>query len=338
MKTRILLALLALLVLAACTKTETLDLNNVQPDENVKEQSAEILEEYNPNINPADFSADITNKYFKLTPRTKWIYEGKTEEGLERIEYYVLDETKTVMGVTARVVWDRVWLDGDLIEETFDWYSQDKEGNVWYFGEETYEVFQGEIQNTNGAWEAGIDGALPGIYMKASPKIGDSYYQEYYEGEAEDRGDVLSLTENVKVPMGSFANCLKTRDYTLLDPGADEHKYYCIETGNVVLEIGLEDGERVELISLEHDVDPSKESVKLPKVEVIEQPQPKSGDITEEEAIEIALLEVSGEVTDVAKERKFGRNCYVIEIDADNGPETDVIIEISTGEVLAVEE
>jgi hypothetical protein len=350
MNAKIFFVLLAILAMVAgCTNTEQLDLGEDSSGDNIDASGGnEDSDTYNPTINPADFSADITNKYFRLTPRTKWIYQGQTEDGLERIEYYVTEKTRVVMGVPTRIVWDRVWLDGELIEETFDWYTQDKEGNVWYFGEETYEVFDGEIENTNGAWEAGKDGALPGIMVKADPKVGDSYYQEYYVGQAEDRGDVLSLTETVSVPLGTLKNCMKTRDYNPLAPDADEHKYYCPEVGSVALEVSLEDGERVELISVEHDVDPSPGSVLdgTAKSAKTEEPEAEettgdtsAGPVTEEEAVEIALERVPGEATDVARETKSGKRCYAVEIQPeDGGPETDVFVEIATGKIIAVED
>ena len=297
--------------------------------EPAKEIAAEeqVIEDYSPEINPANFAANVTNKYFALVPGRKMIYEGETEDGTERIEVYVMRGTKQILGVNAVVVWDRVWLEGELIEDTKDWYAQDKEGNVWYFGEDSKEIIGGKIASTEGSWESGIDGAKPGIIMKANPQIGDSYRQEYYKGNAEDMADVLALNETVNVPQGNFTNCLKTRDWTPLEPGADEHKYYCPSVGGVVLEVVIENGERVELIGITTDE-------VMETVEVVEE---LKANVTEEKAKEIALNEVLGKVTDVAIERKFGKIAYVIEIDADEGPETDVIIDIETGEVLGVE-
>ena len=207
-------------------------------------------EAYNPVINPLDFSNNITNPYFTLTPGAKFVYSAVKSEGTERIEVTILSETKMVMGVEARVVKDQVFLDGELIEDTLDWYAQDKEGNVWYFGEETAEYEDGKVTTTTGSWEGGVDGAQPGVAMKANPKVGDSYWQEFYKGEAEDRADVLALGESVTVPYGTFSDCLKTYDYTPLDPNAKEHKYYCKGVGFVTLETSLEGDERTELVSV----------------------------------------------------------------------------------------
>ena len=291
-------------------------------------QKAALETEYNPIINPSEFSSEIDNRYFSLTSGKKMVYEAKTEEGTERIEVYVTDETRVVMGVETRVVWDRVWLNNSLIEDTKDWYAQDKEGNVWYFGEESVELIDGKIVSYAGSWEAGIDGAQPGIIMKASPKVGDSYRQEYYKGEAEDMADVLALNEDVKVPFGNFSGCLKTRDYTPLEIGADEYKYYCSEVGGVVLEVVVESDDKVELLTLGYNAKPSASAIISGEL--------KTG-ISEERAKEIALKRVPGKITDFGIEKKFGKPTYIVEIAADSGVETDVIIDIDTGEILGVE-
>jgi hypothetical protein len=190
-------------------------------------------ERYAPKIDPAEFSTTIDNPYFPLTPGARWVYESETSEGLERIVVEVTDDTRDVMGVRTAVVRDTVTLDGVVIEDTFDWYAQDAEGNVWYFGEDTREFENGVAVNTKGAWEAGIDGAQPGIVMKADPEVGDRYRQEYYKGEAEDEAKVLALDASVDVPFGVFGDVLKTRDFTLLEPTVVEQKFYANGIGVV---------------------------------------------------------------------------------------------------------
>ena len=203
---------------------------------------------YDPQIDAADFTTEITNQYFTLAPGTTHIYELKTDEETERIEVQVTNETREVMGVETVVVWDRVWLDGELIEDTKDWFAQDSEGSVWYFGEESKDMEGGVVVSTAGSWEAGVDGAKPGIVMMALPKVGDAYRQEYYEGEAEDLGEVLALGERIEVPLGSYDDCLKTKDWNPLEPDAIENKYYCPAVGFVALEVDIDSGDRVELI------------------------------------------------------------------------------------------
>ncbi len=163
----------------------------------------------------------------------------------------VTNQTKTILGVTNTVVLDTVWdEDDELVEETYDWYAQDKEGNVWYFGEDSKEYEAGVLVSTAGSWEAGVDGAKPGIIMEANPQIGDSYRQEYYVGEAEDMAEVLSLSETASVPYDSFTGCLKTKEWTPLEPDIVAHKYYAPGVG-CVMEIMVEGGsEHVELIDV----------------------------------------------------------------------------------------
>jgi hypothetical protein len=206
---------------------------------------------YAPKIDPADFVSEIDNKYFPLEPGTTFVYEGKDEEALERIEVSVTDDTRQVMGVECAVVRDRVWIDGELVEDTFDWHAQDKEGNVWYFGENSREIKNGKVVSTEGSWEAGVDGAKPGIIMQADPKVGMTYRQEYYKGEAEDMGKVLSLDESATVPFGSFDHLLMTSDWDPLDPSAGvAHKYYAPGVGKVKELYVKGPAERVELIDI----------------------------------------------------------------------------------------
>ncbi len=205
---------------------------------------------YAPVIDPANFVATIDNPYAPFPVGGRWVYQKDGEEGVERVEVEVLDETRTILGVTTRVVRDREFLDDELIEDTVDWLAQDADGNVWYFGELSYEVEDGVIVSIEGSWEAGVDGAQPGLWMKANPQIGDVYRQEFLLGEAEDYAEVLSLTDTETVPEGTFTNCLRTRDATPLEPDAEENKLYAPGVG-LVVEIDVESGERTELIELD---------------------------------------------------------------------------------------
>ena len=212
-----------------------------------------VGEAYSPDIDPANFVDKVDNKYFPLEPGTTFVYEGKDEEGFERIEVSVTNDTKQIMGVECVVVRDRVWIDGELVEDTFDWHAQDKEGNVWYFGENSREIENGKVVSTEGSWEAGVDGAKPGILIQGDPKVGETYYQEYYPGEAEDKGKVLSLDESATVPYGSFDHLMMTRDWNPLEPAAGvAHKYYAPGVGKLqeVYVKGPPESERVELIDI----------------------------------------------------------------------------------------
>jgi hypothetical protein len=211
---------------------------------------AQAGELYAPEIDPARFSSTIDHPFLPLTPGTTFVYEGISDGESERIEVTVTGDTRRVMGVECVVVRDTVTVNGEVIEDTYDWYAQDADGNVWYFGEDS-RTFEGGVQvSTEGSWEAGVDGALPGILMRAAPQVGDSYRQEYYPGVAEDMAEVLSLTESETVAYGSFDGLLMTREWTPLEPGVAEQKYYARGVG-LVLEVMVEGGEgRVELIEV----------------------------------------------------------------------------------------
>ena len=194
-------------------------------------------------INPAKFAASVAtpNPLFPLAPGTSRRVVGQTANGEEVILVEVTDQKKEILGVMTTVVRDRVWLEGHLIEDTFEWYAQDQDGNVWYFGEDEKEIEEGRVVSTAGSWQAGVDGAKAGVMMWAQPKVGSIYYQQYYEGEAEDIGEVLRLNETITVPFGRFEGCLKTEETTHLEPDVLEHKYYCPGLGHA-LTVDLEAG------------------------------------------------------------------------------------------------
>jgi hypothetical protein len=197
------------------------------------------------NLDPADFVERIDNPYWPMAPGSRWVYR---EDG-QRVEVTVTDKTKEILGIDATVVHDVVTEDGELIEDTYDWYAQDTDGNVWYLGEETKEYENGEVKTTAGSWEAGIDGAEAGVVIPGDPEVGLVYRQEYYEGEAEDVGEILSLDEKAAVPFGSFDQVLMTKDTTPIEPDVLEHKLYAKGVGPVlVLKLSGDSG-REELVS-----------------------------------------------------------------------------------------
>ena len=201
-----------------------------------------------PTLDPADFVEQIDNPYLPLIPGTKWVYEGEDDGEAERVEVEVLDETREIEGITATVVRDTVYVDGELAEDTFDWYAQDKDGNVWYLGEDTHEYEDGVAVNAEGAWEYGKDGALPGIVMLAHPAVGDAYRQEYYEGEAEDMGEVLETGATQEIGLGTYDDVLVTEDWTPLEPEVIEEKSYAPGVGLIgEVKTGGSEGE-IELI------------------------------------------------------------------------------------------
>jgi len=186
---------------------------------------------YDPIIDPDNFVDTIDNPYLPFAVGNKWVFEAETEDGTERIEVEVTGETKTVMDITCTVVRDTVTLEGELIEDTYDWYAQDVDGNVWYMGEDSREYEDGEVVSTAGSWEGGVDGARPGIIMMAKPLAGFSYRQEYYKGEAEDMAEVVHLDEKVTIDYGSFDEVVVTYEWTPLEPGVVAYKYYAPGVG-----------------------------------------------------------------------------------------------------------
>ena len=195
--------------------------------------NAQDLPPYNPVIDPANFVAEITNPYFPLTPGTVYQFEG-TRDGVARNdEMTVTTETKVIMGVTCIVVRDIASSDTEIVEKTTDWYAQDKDGNVWYFGEDTAEYANGQVTTTDGTWMAGVDGALPGYIMMAVPTDGDSYRQEYRPGVAEDFARVIKTDAEAGGPSGQYTDVVVTEDTDLLDKAKFEHKWFAPGVGPI---------------------------------------------------------------------------------------------------------
>ena len=189
---------------------------------------------YHPVIDPANFQAVVDNPWFPLKPGSTYIYRGTKDGEPSRDVYVVSHETKLVDGVPCVVVDDKLYLSGVLEEKTSDYYTQDRQGNVWYFGEATAELDKkGNVKSTEGSWTAGQDGAEPGIFMEADPTAGHSYRQEYYKGHAEDQYEVVTLASPIKVPYGSFTDALLTKEWTALEPAVLDHKYYVKGVGEV---------------------------------------------------------------------------------------------------------
>ena len=182
-----------------------------------------------PAFDAANFpdGATVTNPWFPLIPGTVFKSRG-IKDGKAAIDIVtVTDRTKVIAGVTTRVVDDRTTLDGIPSERTTDYYAQDASGNVWYIGEDTAELdTKGNIVNRDGTWHAGVDGAVPGIFMEADPVIGHAFRQEFYPGQAEDHYQVISLTATVHVPYGAFSDALRTKEWTPLEPDVLDAKFY----------------------------------------------------------------------------------------------------------------
>jgi len=203
-------------------------------------------------IDPADFSTQITNPYLPLSLVGPKVFtgeetddEGETVE--TRLESRLLAETKVVAGVTVAILEERAYEDGELVEVAFDYFAQHENGDVYYFGEDVDNYVDGELDNHDGSWLAGEGENQPGLFMPASPQVGETLSLEFAPGVAEDMADILSLTESVDVPAGTYTDCLKTRDYTPLEPDVEEFKWYCPDVG-LAMEEG--DGAILELVSI----------------------------------------------------------------------------------------
>jgi len=205
-------------------------------------------------IDPANFVSEVTNPFFPLEPGTTFYYEGEKEGVPASDTMIVTHDTKQILGVTCTVVHHQSFEDGVLVEDTFDWYAQDEDGNVWYFGEDTKELDEnGNVISTEGSWEAGVDGAQPGIIMEAHPKVGDRYQQELAPGIAEDTAQVIRLQdEKVCVGYGCFEadEVVLTKEWSPLERGMVEEKYYAEDVG-FILGVMVKGGdERTELVRI----------------------------------------------------------------------------------------
>jgi hypothetical protein len=195
------------------------------------------------------YSARVDNPWFPLVPGTRYVYAGRKDGLPSRDVVTVLRTTRTIDGAPCAFVSDRLYLSGELRERTTDWYSQDRAGNVWYFGEDTAELdANGHVTSTEGTWTSGVGGAKPGIYMPAAPHIGQAGRQEFLAGHAEDHYRVIGLFPTVAGTPGKPA--LLTEEWTPLEPGVLDHKLYVRGIG-VVLEHTEHGGdEHAELVAV----------------------------------------------------------------------------------------
>ena len=201
-----------------------------------KEVLPMLDESYHPDVSPGNFltSMEVTNPYFRFEDGKTYVYEGQTENGLEHIEVNLLPTTKEVMGIKCIVVNDKVWYNDKLVRDAQSWYAQDNDGNVFYFGEmvSNYRV-DGSLKDHSGSWEAGTDRAQPGVVMLANPEIGKMYRVKYYLNIAEDKASIAELSVTVTVPFDSYIGCLKTKNWTDLQPGVIKDRFYAPGVGLV---------------------------------------------------------------------------------------------------------
>ena len=193
----------------------------------------------------------VDNEWFPLVPGMTWKYRGVKDGQPSREIMVATSQTKTIQGVPCTVVSDKLSLSGALEERTLDYYAQDKDGNVWYFGEDTAELKpDGSVKSTEGTWLSGRDGAEAGIFMPADPQVGQSFRQEYYKGQAEDHFRILSLSEQVKTPGATSDQAMLTMEWTPLEPNVVDHKYYVQGIGTVLEQTAKGPLERNTLVSV----------------------------------------------------------------------------------------
>ena len=196
-------------------------------------QLAPIHGHYAPSIEPSNFVKRVTNPYFPLKPGTGFHMDGVRGRTPQKDDAVVLHKQKRILGIRCTIVRDTVSERGRAVERTFDWYAQDRDGNVWYMGENSLELSHGRLVRASDSWEAGVKGGKPGIIMPGRPRPGDAYRQEYYPpGEALDQARVISLKGSVTVPYGSFHNLLVTSERSPFEPQT-ERKYYARGLGEV---------------------------------------------------------------------------------------------------------
>jgi hypothetical protein len=197
------------------------------------------------------FVSRIDNPWFPLLPGTKYVYRGVKDGKRSRDVFTVTHGRKTIQGAPCTVVRDLLYIHGRLEERTTDWYAQDAAGNVWYFGERTAELdTHGRVRSTSGTWQAGVHGARPGIFMPAHPHVGQTGRQEYLKGEAEDHYRIKRLSARVSTPGASSSHALLTEEWTPLEPGVLDHKYYVRGIGTVLEQTVKGGDERNTLVSV----------------------------------------------------------------------------------------
>jgi hypothetical protein len=238
-----------LLAAAGCGSSSDKPAPVRQASSSGKPDTAAAVAKYDPKIDPATFTAKITNPYLPWQPGRRWVFTGTKDGAPQRVEVSVTKEGKRILGVDCVVVRDVVTVNHTLHEKTVDWYAQDAKGNVWYFGEDTKEYVNGVVSSTHGTWEAGVDNAKPGIVMPATPRPGAFYRQEYRPGQAEDQARIMKIDAVQSVPAGSYRQVVETLDKDPLNPDKIEHKWYARGAGPVhVIRIGSAHHEEIKLL------------------------------------------------------------------------------------------
>jgi hypothetical protein len=246
MRTKLVVAAGVAVVLAGCGTVGALDAPKATAP---RTKTTSLV--YRPAIDPTRFTARITNPYWPMARGTTWVYRGTKDGVAQREVVAVKRATRRIMGVRTVTVEDRVFSAGRLEERTTDWYAQDASGNVWYFGEASRDYERGRVR-TRGSWRAGVEGAQPGIVVKADPRPGGpTYRQEWRAGVAEDMGRVVGVGAIAWVPAATYVGVLETLDTDGLNPGRREHKVYAPGVGLIhARSVGSGPAEELDLVSV----------------------------------------------------------------------------------------
>jgi len=201
-------------------------------------------------LHPSDFVARVDNPWFPLKPGSKWFYRGKDDHGHFADKMHVKHKRKKILGVYATIVHDVVLRDKRRREVTNDWYAQDQHGNVWYFGENTKELDRhGHVTSREGSFKSGKNGARPGVLFPGHPRVGQTARQEYLKGHAEDHFKILDTSARVKSHYVSSRHAVETKEWTPLEPGIVDHKWYVRGVGDVKEKTVKGGLERLQLVS-----------------------------------------------------------------------------------------
>jgi hypothetical protein len=243
------LALFLALIGTGCGSSNTAKSSPVTTASRSPSSLAPLHGRYDPSIDPADFVPAVDNRYFPLKPGTGFHYKGVRGTTPQTDDAVVTDRTKRILGIDCTVVRDTVSEHGRPVERTFDWYAQDKQGNVWYMGEDSFELQHGRFVKASDSWESGVNGAKPGIIMPADPRPGDAYRQEYYPpGKALDQARVLG-NASVSAPYAASKKALVTSEFSPLEPQT-EQKYYVAGIGEVAERVVKGHHEQFKLVSV----------------------------------------------------------------------------------------
>jgi hypothetical protein len=252
MKGNLVIALAFLAVLAAgCGSSSSEPTSSTAGPPGSASRLAPIHGRYEPTVDPSNFVTRIDNRYFPLQPGTGFHYRGVRGTTPQTDDEVVTNHTVRILGITCVAVRDVVSEHGRPVERTLDFYAQDKQGNVWYMGEDSYELHNGRFAKASDSWRSGVDGAKPGIIMPAEPRPGDNYRQEYYPPEALDEARVIGTRGPVTVPQGTYAHPLTTSEFSPLEPQTEE-KYYVAGVGEILERVVKGHHEEFRLVRITH--------------------------------------------------------------------------------------